>query len=272
MSSEITINFCETIGGIRVSPQAANFQGDFTNVAGSGQNGSTATIRYIVPFAEHIAVLSALLEAYVTPNYIVGMQHPNYGGMFCYDVKVSTLASESDPIAFAVLDASYKPLPFNPSSPAVIYEDQITVNGEVQPIMQESMTFADGTQLPRDEGYLIQYLTYKRTLKNVSTVNLSAVTNCQNKVNSGAMTLHVGTANAVSIPAEYVLYVGIDDIKIQYTMSGSQRFDVTHCFLISPINLNYAYNPNSLAANVTDRFERVTPNKYEQADMSSLGI
>ncbi len=101
---------------------------------------------------------------------------------------------------------------------------------------------------------------------------MAAVKNCMQKVNNSTMTVRVGTGSSTTYTSEFVVYTGIDEINISYTMSGSQRFDVSHNFLCSPVNMNFEYNANSTATDIVSRYERVTPAKYLQADFTTLGI
>lgn len=271
MSVIDAVTLCETIGGVACNKQDTGYDATLSN---EGASSCSATIRYLCNFSDHITLANYLLEQYVGPTYVVGAQHPYYLNYFATSMKVGTLSAPDQSWKYATLDVTYKPLQFDPAQPSVIYEDSIAVSGEVLPLLKQSVTFVNPpfNQIDRDANYLMEYLTYKRTLKNVTTVPLPAVLNCLNKVNATAMTLHVGSTNSYPVPTEQVLYNGIDEVKISYTPSGSQRFDVTHSFLVSPVNLNFEYNANNNAANVMDRFERVTPNKYELADMSSLGV
>jgi hypothetical protein len=199
----------------------------------------------------------------------VGSAHPSYPQWYAMGAAISPVTEKREQ---AYIEIAYKPLEFDPTEPALIREDRLGLANEVIPLAAHSVKFGDGTKADNEEDFLLTYMTYKVTLKNVTTVPMSAVLNCLNKVHSGTMTLRVGATNLGSCPGDQVLYQGIDDIVVGYTSAGVQRFDLTHNFLIAPIGLNKMYNPNSLATDVFARFETVTPSKYLTANFTTLGV
>ena len=172
---------------------------------------------------------------------------------------------------FAKLDVTYKPVAFDPLSPALIREERIGLSTEIVPLDLQN---DDGSSTDSfAEGTLITYLTYKITLKNITTVPMAAVINCLNKTHTaaGTFTIRVGSSST-TVDGDQVLYQGIDDLQIGYTSGGGQRFDVTHNFLISPVGLNKVYNPAATDTYFFDRFVDAKPKRYDAADLSTLGV
>jgi hypothetical protein len=217
--------------------------------------------------ADHILSANSTVVAGIPID--VGVAHPAYSNWYAQSVSITPVTEKREQ---AFIDIGYKPLEFDPIEPTLIREERLGLANEVFPLLSHSVKFPDGTKADNDEDFLLTYMTYKVTLKNVTTVPLGAVLSCLNKVHSGTMTIRVGSTNFGTIAGDQVLYQGIDDIVVGYTSGGAQRFDVTHNFLISPISLNKMYNPNSTAANVLARYETVTPAKYQTANLSSLGV
>jgi hypothetical protein len=259
---------CQTINGIACAVLDDGYKASFSN---SGTNSAVRRIK--CAWADAPALKTYLLTANNTTisgfTFEVGEEHPVYGGLFADTVDIEPL---SGLFKDAILNVAYKPSEFDPTEPTVIREDRIGIASEVFPLMKESFKFGDGKSGSRDAEYLVAYLHYSVTLKNVSTVPIGAVINCLNKVHSGTMTVKIGNGSSTTVPGNQVLYNGIEDIVVGYTSSGPQKFDVTHNFLVAPISLQKEYNPYSTAANVWDRFEVVTPTKYGTANFSSLGV
>lgn len=259
---------CQTINGIACAVLDDGYKASFSN---SGTSSASRKIK--CAWTDAPALKSYLLTANNTTisgfTFEVGEEHPLYVGLFVDTVDIEPL---NGLFKEAVLVVGYKPSEFDPLEPTVIREDRIGIASNVVPLMKESFKFGDGKSGERDADYLVAYIHYSVTFKNVSTVPIGAVMTCYSKVHSGTMTVKIGSGSSTTVPGDQVLYNGIEDIVVGYTSSGPQKFDVTHNFLIAPISLQKEYNPYSTAGNVWDRFEVVTPTKYGTANFSSLGV
>jgi len=266
-------DLCYTKSGIAYAELEDGWTATFT-----GSSGGTGRRKLKCAWADHVTLMDYLLSANsftVTGiDFVVGEQHPRYPSLFVDSVTPTPEGKPTGESAWqdAVLDVTYRTLQFDPLDPQVIREDSVSLASEVVPLLRESVQFADESTMDRDAEMLITYLNYRVTLKGVSTVPLAAVYACLNHVSDANLNFKIGTGSSYAISGDQVLYQGIDDIKIAYTAGGAQKFDVTHSFLISPVSLNKEYNPNSTAANVFDRYEDVTPPKFEAANMSALGV
>lgn len=255
----------------------ANWSASFSNVRNT-QNGAKRTLRckwedssLLIDFllTENTTVVGAL-------DVVIGSRHPLYLGMYVVGVEIKPFGN---PVAestweFAELDVTYATLPFDIGSPEILREDGISYVTSLIPISKDSLLL-DSEPGSRDAQVMMTYLRYCVTLKGIKTVPASAIATCLNKLNSGSFTLRLGKGNTATIAANKVLYLGPSDIRIAYigsTSNTSQRFDITHTFLISPYDQNTEYDATATDALLKDRLVTCVPQKYETASFTGLGV
>jgi hypothetical protein len=252
--------FTSVITGTQVFPTAiveGTLLGDFKQGA-----GSNASCSFFCAWNDAANLASYLL--YCNTQTIAGVYaisfgaaHPLYNRCFCNEVKIApvgdnvpkTTSGYQTKYSFARLDCTYAPYAFDPSSPTVIREESLEISGQVISIPSQTITVS-GTATTNPQSIYYPLMRYSITIFGLSTLPLAAIKTCMNTVNSTNLTIELGGSITDTATAEFALYEGISQTKRTITTQGTSKWDITHTWLISPINFNFVLNPDAISGTV----------------------
>lgn len=227
----------------------------------------------------------------------LGAGHPLYANLYCDEVKIVPVEPPLEPYSYkyAMLEISCIERSWGGNGTLVRKEAvnpsgiQLSIpnfNNSSSGSTTGSGTFTGFTvggqpinqslSQPPTQSVYIPYIRYNVTVYNVTVLPLATIMSLTNTLNEAALTIHLGGGNTASVARGLALYEGITETEETVAYDGTQRWNITHQWLIGPIDQNMVPNWDLFNGDITNFLTTVfvmpDQKQYVYADHSQLGV
>jgi hypothetical protein len=233
-----------------------------------GENGTGAKSQKvcIINWSDRIRFRQNVVgDAYQDPGgnvvIIPAWQHPDYNWLYGNNVDFEPTGKPTGAGTwqYAKATISYAPKTSNSTTPEDLRQEEYDIAGDARRSPAYKWQDPSGKGIDEDQTIIIPYSHLKVTLFKVTAKPSSAVTALYGKINNNTFK---------GEPANHVLYNGWQG-TYKVSNDGQKIWTIVHNFLISPIDLRYAY--------VRGLYQLVTNTdtggyKFESGDFSIIGV